>query len=210
MKNGEGSPLIAAVVFDVGGVLELTSDLGFRGKWELRLGLASGEVDSRLQEVWRKGSLGHLSETEVSEAVKQELALSNAQLEEFFRDLWQEHLGLPNFELIEYLKSLRGKYRTAILSDSFVGAREREHERYGFGDLCDLLVYSHEVGLLKPDPRVYALTCERLGVAPTRVLFVDDSPHKVAGAIEAGWQAILHLDNRSTLKQLGRLLPRTD
>ncbi|MEX2626162.1 MAG: hypothetical protein WD225_04725, partial [Ilumatobacteraceae bacterium] len=49
----------------------------------------------------------------------------------FMDDLWAEYLGTPNTELIDYFTGLGGRVRTGILSNSFVGAREREQERYG-------------------------------------------------------------------------------
>ncbi len=55
----------------------------------------------------------------------------------------------------------------------------------------DVIVYSREAGLAKPDPRVYALTCERLGAAPGDVVFLDDTPAAVEGARTAGWQDVL-------------------
>jgi beta-phosphoglucomutase-like phosphatase (HAD superfamily) len=58
--------------------------------------------------------------------------------------------------------------------NSFVGAREREQALYGFKDMCDVIVYSHEVGWLKPDPRVYRVACERLGCAPDEAVLLDD------------------------------------
>src|SRR5258708_8888009 len=80
--------------------------------------------------------------------------------------MWQVYLDVANTELIEWARTLRPAYRTGILSNSFVGAREREHAAYGYGDLVDDLVYSHEVGMVKPGPRIYALPCSRLGVSP--------------------------------------------
>ena len=53
---------IQAVVFDIGGVLELTPDLGVTGTWESRLGLASGELDERMSDIWRGGSIGTISD----------------------------------------------------------------------------------------------------------------------------------------------------
>ena len=46
---------------------------------------------------------------------------------------------------------------SAIISNSFVGAREKEAEAYQFDTICDFIIYSHEVGLRKPDPRIFAL-----------------------------------------------------
>lgn len=59
--------------------------------------------------------------------------------------------------IFRYRGCARGK--TAILSNSFVGAREREREQaaHGFHEMCDVIVYSHEVGCLKPEAKM-ALT----------------------------------------------------
>lgn len=62
--------------------------------------------------------------------------------------------------------SLRPRCKTGILSNSLVGARKREQEAYRFSDMCDVIVYSHEEGYLKPDPQIYRTVCDRLGVAP--------------------------------------------
>ena len=56
--------------------------------------------------------------------------------------------------------------------------------------MCDALVYSHEVGCMKPDPAIYHIVCERLGVAPRDALLLDDVQANVDGARAAGMQAI--------------------
>jgi putative hydrolase of the HAD superfamily len=118
------------------------------------------------------------------------------------QDIWTEYLGTLNAELAGYFSSLRPRYRTAMLSNSFVGAREREQERYGFGDITDLIVYSHEVGMSKPDPRIYRLACDRLGVRPEQVVFLDDRPDFVEAALEAGITAILFQDNEQAIADI--------
>ena len=52
---------IRAVVFDIGGVLEITPDLGITRQWETRLGLAAGELDERMHDAWRGGKIGRAS-----------------------------------------------------------------------------------------------------------------------------------------------------
>jgi len=90
-------------------------------------------------------------------------------------DIWREYLGTAGTELIEYARQLRPRYRTGILSNSFVGAREREQAAYGFEDLAEEIIYSHEGGMNKPDPGIYALACRRLGVEPAQLVFLDDT-----------------------------------
>jgi FMN phosphatase YigB (HAD superfamily) len=145
---------IRAVVFDIGGVLEITPDLGVNRLWEARLGLSSGEMDQRMRDVWRAGSIGTITLDGVHQAIRDRLGLDEQQLAEYMADLWREYLGTANTELIEYARQLRPRYRTGILSNSFVGAREREQTAYGFEDLVDEIVYSHEAGMSKPDPDI--------------------------------------------------------
>ena len=61
---------IQAVVFDIGGVLEITPDLGWGPAWESRLGLAPGELGERMADAWRGGEIGTVSEAEVRQAAR--------------------------------------------------------------------------------------------------------------------------------------------
>jgi putative hydrolase of the HAD superfamily len=197
---------IQAVVFDIGGILEITPDLGWGPAWEARLGLAPGELNQRMDDAWRRGEIGTISEAEVRLAARERLGLDEGQLAQFLADLWRDYLGTANTELIDYARRLRPRYRTGILSNSFVGAREREQAAYGFEDLVDELVYSHECGLRKPDPRSYALVCARLDVEPTQVAFLDDSEKCVEGARQAGLHAVLYRDNAQAISDIEDLL----
>jgi epoxide hydrolase-like predicted phosphatase len=193
---------IRAIVFDIGGVLEITPSLGVTEKWESALRLEPGELNERLSSVWQGGSIGTLSEEEVHRGIGDNLGLSEAQVNAFMEEMWTEYLGTLNVELAEYFRGLRPRYRTAILSNSFVGARTREQERYRFEEMTDVIIYSHEVGMSKPDRRIYELTCERLGVQPEEMIFVDDVAPIVDAAREMGIQAILFKDNAQAIADI--------
>ena len=197
---------IRAVVFDVGGVLEITPDVGLTRAWETRLGLAAGELDQRMSDVWAAGSIGTITLDDVHQAVRDRLGLDERQLAAFMAGLWREYLGTANTDLIEYARQLRPRYRTGILTNSFVGAREREQAAYGFEDLVDQIVYSHEAGMSKPDPRIYALVCARLGVRPEETVFLDDADPHVAGARQAGLHAVCYRDNSQAIEEIDKLL----
>lgn len=96
---------------------------------------------------------------------------------------------------MEYFKSLRPRYKTGIISNSFVGAREREEARYGFAAACDDLVYSHEVGVEKPDRKIFELALTRLGVRPEESVFLDDVAMHVEAARTIGMRAVLYENN---------------
>jgi putative hydrolase of the HAD superfamily len=197
---------VRAVVFDIGGVLEVTPDLGVTSLWEARLDLPAGQLDARMRDVWAAGSIGTITENDVHRELTGRLGLTGDQLSAFLADLWRQYLGSANTELIGYARQLRPRYRTGIVSNSFVGAREREQAAYGFGELVDEVVYSHEAGMAKPDPRIYALVCARLDVQPGETVFLDDAERCVAGARDAGLQAILYQDNGQAMAAIEKLL----
>ncbi|MFZ0548938.1 MAG: HAD family phosphatase, partial [Candidatus Promineifilaceae bacterium] len=181
---------IRGIVFDIGGVLEYTPDLGVMAEWERKLELEPGEMGARLGDVWEGGSIGTISEADVYRAVGERLGMSELLLNEMMDEMWREYLGTLNVELTDYFRGLRPRFQTAILSNSFVGAREREQAHYQFEECCDFIIYSHEVGLAKPDSRIYALTCERLGLEPGEVVFVDDAEANIDGARAFGMHGI--------------------
>ena len=198
--------VIRAVVFDIGGVLEITPDLGVDRRWEARLGLPAGEIGERMADVWTSGEVGRITLDDVHRAIRDRLGLDEQQLTSFMTDVWREYVGIANTELIEYARGLRPRYRTGILSNSFVGAREREQAAYGFEDLVDEIVYSHESGMAKPDPRIYALVCDRLGAHPRETVFLDNVEQHVAGARDVGIHAVHYRDNAQAIAEIEQLL----
>jgi epoxide hydrolase-like predicted phosphatase len=175
-------------------------------RWEPRLGLAPGvlsmrlsEMNARLADEGKDGRLGTCTEGEWLEALRHATGMDQAQLHAFMRDFWDIYCGALNTELAAYFSGLRPRYRTALLSNSFVGARREEQARFHFAAMTDLIVYSHEEGVAKPDPRIVALTCARLGVAPNETIFLDDVPANVAAAQACGLHAILFADTAQAI-----------
>ncbi|HZU67120.1 MAG TPA: HAD family phosphatase [Ktedonobacteraceae bacterium] len=193
---------IKAVVFDIGGVLEITPSTGWVEKWEAQLDLKPGELHERLADVWRGGSLGTIAEEDVQKRTGDILGLDQGQVEALMADLWEEYLGTLNSELADYFAGLRPRYRTALLSNSFVGARGKEQERYHFADICDLLIYSHEERVAKPERRIFEVLCERLGVLPQEIIFLDDVEANIAAAREFGIHAILFRETRQAIADI--------
>jgi epoxide hydrolase-like predicted phosphatase len=193
---------IRAIVFDIGGVLEITPDLGLDKKWEQKLNLEPGELNQRLSDVWRGGSIGTISIEQVHRQIGENLGISETLVNEYMADVWKEYLGTLNVELAEYFRSLRPKYQTAIISNSFVGAREKEAEHYQFNTLCDFIIYSHEVGFRKPDPRIFTVACERLGLQPHEVIFVDDHKEVYVSAEEMGMPCVEFKDNAQVIAEI--------
>ena len=139
----------------------------------------------------RDANLGRVSEAEFAQALGRLYGLAQPTTDELLVDLWGWYVGELNAEMADYFQRLRPRYRTAILSNAAAGGRREEERRYGFATMADVLVYSYEVGIEKPDRRIYKITCQRLGVAPGEVVFLDDLEANVVAARRLGMQAVL-------------------
>jgi putative hydrolase of the HAD superfamily len=62
------------------------------------------------------------------------------------------------------------------------------------------------VGLAKPDPSIYRLTEERLGVHPDEIVFIDNHEPHVRAAQACGWHGVLHTDTGRTIDMVNALL----
>ncbi|GAA2645546.1 HAD family hydrolase [Paractinoplanes durhamensis] len=199
---------IRAVVFDIGGVLAIDEPMDFDARWEATLGLAAGTIGTVMADVWAAGAIGKVTEAEVNDAMRDRLRLTAGQVEAIMADMWRQYLGVANTELIEYARGLRPRYRTGILSNSFVGAREREQSAYGLEDLVDDLIYSHEAGMNKPDPALWELACRRFGVEPAEMVFLDNAPRLVDAARDVGIRAVLYESPGQSIAAIEKVLAR--
>jgi putative hydrolase of the HAD superfamily len=93
--------------------------------------------------------------------------------------------------------------RTGLISNSW---GRTIYDEGLIASLFDAVVISGDVGLYKPQPEIFRLACERLGVEPADAVFVDDLRENVAGAEALGMAAVLHRDTNETLERLSELL----
>ena len=197
---------IRAVVFDIGGVLEVNPRTGWAERWARRLGSEPGAFAARLDAMWAPGTIGAATIEEIEARTAEALDLDDAALAELMDDAWSEYVGTLNEELARWFAGLRPRYRTGILSNSFVGAREREQALYGFEEMCDVIVYSHEVGWMKPDARIYRAVCRQLGVVPEDAVLLDDVPENIEGARAVGMRAVTFTDTEQAIAELAAQL----
>ena len=107
--------------------------------------------------------------------------------------------------MIEAVAAFRAAgVRTGLISNSWGTALEYEEAQ--MTRLFDGLVISHLVGLRKPDPAIYLLGAERIGLPPERCVFVDDLPGNLKPARALGMTTLVHRDAAETVPQLEALL----
>jgi putative hydrolase of the HAD superfamily len=196
---------IRAVVLDIGGVLEVIDDDVFPAPAERRLGLAPGTISGGLAGLPGNAVVGEVTEDEIRAEWQRALGLDDRQVDALVDDFWRWYVGTLDRELFAWFAAQRPARLTAILSNSGPGARERER-CHGFEDVTDDIVYSHEVGLAKPDAAAYELVTRRLGVEAGEVVFLDDVEANVAAARDLGWHAVLHRDTATSIAEVERVI----
>ncbi|GAA1475692.1 hypothetical protein GCM10009623_01380 [Nocardioides aestuarii] len=185
---------VEAVVLDIGGVLEVNDDALFPPEIP-DVGLLQGDA-----------LRGKVSPEQVRTAWQHGLGLDDAGVDDLLARFWRWYVGELDVGMAQWFAALRGRgYRTGILSNSGPGAREAERH-HGFEDMADVLVYSHEVGMAKPDREVFDHTACELGVDPGRIVFLDDWEGAVEGARSAGWRAVLHEETARSIRDIESLL----
>jgi len=208
---------IKAVAFDIGGVLErVEPPEQFLAPWVWRLGRSVPDALGTHVLHWPLTRLdpddaaktGAITEIQYRRLCEAALHLASSQADEFMADFWDWYCGELDDELVSYAAGLRPRYRTGILSNSLAGARREEQARYGFEQLTDVVIYSAEVGLAKPDPRVYQVLCSELGVEPDDLVFVDNRLPNVEAACNLGIHGILHVSTPESIKAVNTLLGR--
>ena len=182
--------MIKAVIFDFGGVLVRTPSRESRRKWEEKLGLDEWESEVIVfgSEMGMKAQNGEISDQELWNWVGHRLALSSTQLEEFRSDFWAGDILDEN--LIDYIRSLRPGYQTAIISNATDALRNLLETVFPISDAFDLIVCSAEEKTMKPGHEIYELTLNRLSRLPDETIFVDDSNPNIQAARMIGMKGI--------------------
>lgn len=196
---------IKAVFFDLGGVIVRTEFQAPRQQLAEKLGMEYDDLDRIVfdSDSGLRASMGEISSAEHWAFVIQRLKRPASELslirDEFFAG------DIVDRTLLEYVRSLRGNYKTGIISNAWSDLRDFI-AREKFDDAFDDMIISAEVGAMKPEPKIFQIALERFGVKPKEAVFVDDFYANIEGCEKVGMQGIHFRDAESTLQQLKKLL----
>ena len=113
----------------------------------------------------------------------------------------------PNDMLIEYMRSLRGRgYKLAICTNNVREWEPLWRAMIPVDELFDVVIDSAFVGTRKPEPRIYELTLERLGVAAPAAVLIDDIELNCTAARELGIPAVWFADNEQAIAEVEAIL----
>ena len=198
---------IRAIIFDMGGVIILTCDDSARVALARQLGIPTEELIKAvfLSESAIRSEEGEIGKNDHWKNVLRSFGKDSVKnvipyYEAFFAG------DCIDKELMEFIHSLKKKYKIGFLSNAFKGAREWVEGHFHFLDAFDLTIFSYEVKLRKPDPKIYRFVCDRLDVRPEEAIFIDDMTVNVEGARLAGLHAIQYINKAQLKTQLADIL----
>ncbi|MBB4662523.1 HAD family hydrolase [Conexibacter arvalis] len=113
----------------------------------------------------------------------------------------------PNDELFAFMRQLHGRgYRMAILTNNVREWEPLWRAMLPIDEIFELVVDSAFVGMRKPDPAIYQLLLERLGLPAGAAVFLDDLEINCDAASALGMRAVHFRDNAQAIGELERLL----
>jgi len=114
-------------------------------------------------------------------------------------------LSQPKVEVLEFARSLAGKYLMATINNESREMNEYRIKQFGLSQIFDLFVSSCYVGMRKPDERIYRLALDLIQKTPEECCFIDDRPMNIDGAAKVGMRTVLMRDMGQLKKDLESL-----
>jgi epoxide hydrolase-like predicted phosphatase len=196
---------IKAVIWDVGGVIARTENRVPRDQLVVDLGVTrdylndlffSGTEGTRAQK-------GEITPDELMVYIRKELKLAPDE----YPDLLSRFFAgdKVDYKLVDFIRSLKIQYTTGIISNAWSGLVNMLDE-WGICDAFDVIIGSGDVGVMKPDPKIYQLALDRLRVEAEESVFVDDFIANVIGARSVGLHAIQFKSSQQVISDLKQLL----
>ncbi|MBI2057197.1 HAD-IA family hydrolase [Candidatus Pacearchaeota archaeon] len=201
---------IRAILLDVGGVLAL----GGNSKWKKGKFIPSGvhlnmakklkvSIDQYLDSIdtaYVYAITGKLSPKKVLEILSQNFGISSKKLKKFYLDSYKKNFK-QNKKLFNKLFELKKQgYKIAVLSDQWFLSKEALMPEKLYKNFDELIV-SCDVGVRKPNQKIYQLAVKKLNLSSKEILFIDNQKWNLEPAKKLGINVILFKSNKQLFKE---------
>jgi putative hydrolase of the HAD superfamily len=128
----------------------------------------------------------------------------NKNMEEWVELFMKGYEVDPDIEKLVQIIRKNG-YKTCICSNNFKSGIQALDNKFHFLSNFDVVVFSYEVGVRKPDKKIFQTLIDKSGVKPEEIVFSDDNPEKLSGAKELGINTFVYENFEQFQKELIKL-----
>jgi epoxide hydrolase-like predicted phosphatase len=196
---------IKALIWDLEGVLMLTDDANMPLTVAKKLNVPYEKVrEIFFSDTNDKVDLGEVTQDQFNEYVLETLQISRDK-KHLLEEVINEEFYIDNDLLIK-ITGMRREYKTGLISNFSNDLRPKIENEWAISSAFDEIIISCEVGVIKPDPTIFNLMLDRLGVKADESVFIDDRIKNIDGAKKMGFHTIFFTDKEQALKELTRIL----
>ncbi len=200
---------IKAIVFDLGGVVIDLDFSNFYNRIITQSPLNKPQTPIML-EFFRQSDIyhqGNMSNEEFYQLACELLQICMLSQSEFF-DAFNSIISGINSDVVEIIKQIRDNDRYKLLALSNLNLSHWDYiqkKKWEFIDYFDELILSHEIHLIKPDPKVFNYTIQKAGCKPNQIVFIDDGLNNIRSARELGIIGIKYTNEDELIEELKKL-----
>jgi putative hydrolase of the HAD superfamily len=190
------------VIFDLDGVIRDWND-DEMADVESAFGLEPGTIlgIGFGPELGPAATTGAMTYREWMDAIRERVVTSHGNGVLGALDEWEANVGRVDTEMLQVLRSVRQHCTAAVLSNGTTRLR-RDLYALDLHDEFDVIFNTAELGVAKPDPKVFRMVLGELGATADRALFIDDLLENVEGARSVGLRAHQHTACKTTVSFL--------
>lgn len=182
----ERTKLIRAVIFDVGGVLHGDYSRYVQADIKFTLGVDDTTFQKYFPPLYEKLHLGEITEKEFWDEFTN-LTGTRDKLPPV--SMWQReyrnHYKIDE-DMMELVRQLKKKGLLVAIVSNSNEPHYRSNMEYNLYKEFEIIILSHQVGLAKPNPKIFELVLEKLGTNPEETIFIDDKPDYAAASETLG------------------------
>ena len=196
---------IKALIWDMEGVLMLTDENDI----SLTVAKALNAPYEKVREIYfsdtnDKVDLGEITLDQFNEHVLDTLKISRDK-KHLLEDIFNKRAYIDE-GLLEQIGKMSREYKIGLLSNYSNNLRPKIEKEWAIGSVFDEIIISCEVGVVKPDPAIFNLMLDRLGVKADESVFIDDRIKNIDGAKKIGLHTIFFTSREQALEELALIL----
>lgn len=196
---------IKALIWDLEGVLMLTDECDLPMKVAKILNAPYEKVrEIFFSDVNDSVDLGEITQDQFNQYVVDTLQLPQEK-KHLLEQIVLEDFHIDE-ELLRTIFEMRGKYKMGLLSNFSDDLRPRIDNEWALAKAFDEIIISCEVGLVKPDPKIFNLMLDRLGVEAGESVFIDDRIKNIEGARKMGFHTVFYVEKEKAIAELSSIL----